>query len=90
MRGVEPDIGEALVVLEEHVEARLVRLDERVLEHQGLGLGARDRHLDVAHLADQEAGLAGPRRAAEIARDALFQVARLADVQDLAPAPSMR
>ena len=46
------DEREALVVLEQHVVARLVLLDQVVLEQQRLGLRRRDRHLDAPDLGE--------------------------------------
>ena len=42
------DVGKALVIAQDDVEARLVRLDEVVLEQQRLGLRVGDRDLDRA------------------------------------------
>ena len=78
-------IGIALVVDEADVEARRQRLDQVVLEQQRLGLGAHDGRL---HAGDARDHVAGPDRAfaagvafREVARDALLQLARLADVE---------
>ena len=75
----------ALVVDEADVEARRQRLDQVVLEQQRLGLRAHHRRL---HAGDPRDHVAGPDRAfaagvalGEVARDALLQVARLADVE---------
>ena len=75
----------ALVVDEADVEARRERLDQVVLEQQRLGLRAHHRRL---HADDAGDHVAGPDRAfaarmalGEIARDALLEVARLADVE---------
>ena len=42
----DPDVQEVLVVLELHVEARLVALDELVLEEEGFLGAARDDDVD--------------------------------------------
>jgi hypothetical protein len=44
-----------LVVLEQDVEARLVRLDQAVLEEQRLGFVADDGRLDAADVRDHHA-----------------------------------
>ena len=71
----------ALVVAEQDVEARVQRLDQVVLEQQRLGLGAHHRRLQARdarhHVADARAAVV----LVEVARDALLQVARLADVE---------
>jgi hypothetical protein len=79
------EIGIALVVDEADVEARRQRLDQVVLEQQRLGFGAHHRRL---HAADPDHHVAGPDRAfaagvalGEVARDALLEVACLADVE---------
>jgi len=84
MRIVQEDVGIALVVAQQHVVARPVRLDEIVLQQQRLGLGACHADLDVRHPADQGLGLGVMRSAAEIARHPRLQRPRLADVEDLA------
>ena len=75
----------ALVVAKAHVEARIVLLDQRVLEHQRLDLVAHDRPLDGFRCLDH---LGGPRmqvdRRLEVVREPLAQIRSLADVDDAA------
>jgi hypothetical protein len=75
----------ALVVGEPDVEARLVLLDEVVLEQEGLRLARHDDRLQVGDLPDQGGPLG---RVAGIGTDvaghAGAQVLRFAHVQDLA------
>ncbi len=79
------DVRIALVVAQHDVEPRPMLLDQVVLEHQRFGLGARDRDLDARDRAHHRDGLRVLRAPAlEIARHALAQVARLADVDHLA------
>ncbi len=59
-------------------------LDEVVFEQQRFGVGVGDRHLDVRDLLDEREGLRLHLAGAEVAADAIFQAARLADVQQLA------
>ena len=55
--GVQGDVGEALVVLQAHVVARLVVLDQFVLEDQRVEFGRRDDPLDRRRLGHQRLGL---------------------------------
>ena len=86
MAFVEPQDEEVLVVAELDVEARLVLLDELVLEEHRLLLGAGDDHLDVAEqILEQrhEEAVVAPARV-EVAADPRAQAGRLADVDHLA------
>ncbi len=86
MRGIlvagDVDERKALVVLEQDVVARLVPLHQVVLEQQRLGFRRRLGDLDARHLRDHRLGLVGVGAAAEVARHAIAQVPRLADVED--------
>ncbi len=77
----QADVRVALVVAEQDVVARLVRLDQVVLEQQRLAFGARDRRLDPRDLREHQRDPRLVRALLEIARHALLQVARLADVE---------
>ncbi len=70
-----------LVVAEEDVVARLVRLDEVVFKQQGLALGARNRGLDLRHLRQHQHDACRVRAALEIACHALPEILRLADIE---------
>ena len=75
----------AVAAAELHVVRRIEALDLVGLEQRGLeqarGLGV----VDVVHLAEQlQAALGGRAAALEVTRDALFQAARLADIDDVA------
>ena len=74
-------VGIGLVVPEQNVEARLLRLDQVVLEQQGLGLAAHDGGLHARDAADHDTDARALVVLLEIARDALLQVARLAHVE---------
>ncbi len=86
-RGVvagEQDVGEGLVVPQKHVKARAQALDQIGFQQQRLGLGAGDDELHrrrLAHHAADAVGVAAPQR---VVVDALFQVARLADIEHVA------
>ena len=79
---VKADEGIALVVLEEDVVVGLVPLDEGVFEHEGLKLAPRDDDVEVPHLVHHGGDLRQVL-AVEIARDAVFELLGLADVDDL-------
>ena len=80
----QADVRIALVVAEQDVVARLERLDQVVLEQQRLAFGARDRGLDARDLRDHHRDARLVRALLEVARHALLQVARLADVERVA------
>ena len=76
-----------LVVAVADVVARLVLLDQRVLEQQRLHLAGHDDPLDAARGGHQRLRPREQRRRrAEVVRDALADAPRLADVQDAAVA----
>ena len=75
------DIGVTFVVAQQHVIARLLRLDEVVFEQQRLGFRVRHRDLHGRRLAHHGQDALGQAAPAEIARHPFFQVTRLADVQ---------
>ena len=83
MVGRGKDVGIALVIPQQHVEARLVLLDEVVLEHQRLGFGVGDRDFDPRHRRHHQLGLRRLLGALKIACDALLQITRLADINHL-------
>ena len=76
--------GVALVVAEQDVVLRVLRLDEVVLQQQRLGLGAHHGGLQARDFADHVADARPPVVLAEIAAHALFQVACLAYVEQQA------
>ena len=71
----------ALVVAKQDVEARAQRLDQVVLEQQRLGLAAHHRGLQPRDALDHQADARAAVVLLEVARHALLQVARLADVE---------
>src|SRR5690606_417406 len=77
------EVRVALVVAEQDVVARLQGLDEVVLEQQRLGLGPDHRRFHARDAADHLADARAVVALLEIAADTLFQVARLAHVQQL-------
>ena len=78
------EVGVGLVVAEQNIVARRERLDEIVLEDQRLRFGASDRDLDRRDLRQHLGSARSVLGFLKIGRDALFQVARLADVERLA------
>ena len=85
MLHVQVDVREALVVAQHHVEARLVSLDEVVLEQQRLGVGVGDGDFDGADLRHQRLHLGVDVAGGEVGADPVPEIARLADVQQLLP-----
>ena len=81
--GGRVNIRIALVISEQDIEARLVLLDEAVFKQQCLRLCICDGDLDVAHLLHHRQRFRCRLRAMKITADALFQVACLADINDL-------
>ena len=78
----DPGIG--LRVLEENVVARLVLLDEIVLQQQGVGLGIDHGILCVGDFAHQDTGLGiEPLRRHEILRHPLVEVLGLTHINHL-------
>src|SRR4029079_375672 len=71
----------ALVVAIEDVVARLERLDQVVLEQQRLAFGAYRRRGEARDLADAPRDPRLVTALLEVARDALLEIARLADVE---------
>src|SRR5437879_6579550 len=82
---VEVNVGKALVVAQHHVEARLVRLDQVVLEQQRLGLGVGHRDLDALDLCGERLHLGIDIPRGEVSPDAVPEAAGLADVEELVP-----
>ena len=82
---IQPQHQEVLVVLEVDVEARLVTLDQRVLQQQRFFLVRRDDGFDVGddplQQRDEVAAVAGG--GLEVLADAVAQHRRLADVDHL-------
>ena len=83
LRHVQTHEGVALVVLEQDVVFGFVQLDERVFEHERLKLGLHDDDIEIRNVRDHGRHLRQVL-AAKIARDAVFERFRLADVDDLA------
>jgi len=79
--GTQAQVGVALVIPEENVETRLLRLDEVVFEQQGFCLGAHHCGFHAHDLADHVADARAVMALLEVAGDALLQITRLADVQ---------
>ena len=79
----ELQVGMVLVVAEQDVVARLVPLDEVVLEGEGLHLGVGDDQVEVGDLGDHGPLVRVPgARGLEVGADAVPQHAGLAHVED--------
>jgi hypothetical protein len=83
------DADVALVVLQPDVVARLVLLDQVVLEDERFLVARGHQRLEVRETVDEEAHLAALVSAAEIRADARAEVRRLADVDHL-PVPVLQ
>src|SRR5439155_14650724 len=79
----QTNVGIALVVAEQYVVARLVRLDEIVFEQQRFALGTSHGGFDARDLADHHGGARMMVGFLEVTRYAFLQVARLAHIQSL-------
>ena len=86
----EAEVRVALVVAEEHVVARLMRLDQIVLEQQRFALGAGDGGFHPRHLRDHHRRARMVLGLLEVAGHALLEVARLADLAELPYRPAYR
>src|SRR5262245_3870426 len=74
-----------LVILEHHIVARPVALDQVRFEDQGLGFGVGDYEFEIDNARDQLQRLGVHRaRGLEVLPHAAAQVLRLADIDDLA------
>ena len=82
----QQDVGERLVVAQQHVVARPELLDQVRLEQQRLGLGTRGDELHVRRLGDHPGDGVGMRHAARIGGHAVLQALGLADIEHLAGA----
>jgi hypothetical protein len=76
------DLGKALVVAQQHVEARLQRLDQVDLEQQGVGFGAGGDELHRPRGVDHVGDAVGVEAALGVLDDPLLQALGLADVED--------
>ena len=82
--GGEPHEGIALVVFQENVIARLVPFDEGVFQHQSLELGADDDRVEPVHVGHHHFRFfVVGGGVLKILADAVFQLLRLAHVDDL-------
>ena len=78
------DIKVPLVILQQNVVLWLMLLDETAFQHQSLIFGVGDDVVIIIDLGHHFCHLGGMiRRPAEIAGDPLFQILRLADINDL-------
>ncbi len=77
------DVGIRLVVAEEDVVARLVLLDERVLEGERLTLGLGDDRVDRDELGEHRLGADVLRTRVEVRREPLADRPGFPDVEDL-------
>ena len=82
----EVDIGITLVIAQQNVVLRQMRLDQIILKNQRLGLAVRNCRINIHHLPHQYPRFAAHAAFAEIARQAAAQILCLADIQHRAVA----
>ena len=81
---VKPEVGVALVVLQKDVVFRHVALDEGAFQHQRFKFGSSDNDVKMVDFAHHQPGLGGVgRRVLKILADPVFQLLRLAHIDDL-------
>ena len=80
--GRHVDVGITLVIAQNDIETWLVLLDQVVFENQSLGLGVGDRDLYICDQVHHSRRFDGIMAAMKIARYALSQVTRFANVND--------
>src|ERR1700678_482382 len=79
------DVGVGLIVAQQDVEARLLLLDQVILERERFSVVGYDYVVDIDGFADERAGFCVlPPSLMEIGRDARAEVFRLADVDNFA------
>ena len=84
MPGLEMQVRKAFVVAQHHVEARPVFFDQIEFQQQRFGVGIRDRDLHARSLGNQCLNLGMHVAGLEIRSDPALEIARLADIEDLA------
>ena len=77
----DEDVGKALVVAQQDVEAWLERLDQIGFEQQGFGFGFGDHEFHRPRQRNHQRDAVGVAPARGIVGDAVFQIARLADIE---------
>ena len=82
---VDTQIGVVFVILEKDVIEGAMLLDEVAFQRECLKVGLAEHEVKIIHAADH-GGHLRRMRAVEILPHAVFQIDRLADVNDLAPA----
>jgi|CXWL01.1.fsa_nt_gi hypothetical protein len=87
MIGADGDVGKALVVAHQHVEAGLQPFDEIGFKQERFSLGAGDDHFQRDCLGDHAVDGVGMAAALCVLADAVFQALGLADVKHLAAGP---
>ncbi len=80
----DDDLGKALVVAQQHVEARLQLLDQVDLQQQGVGLGAGGGEFHGPGQIDHQGDALGVEPSLGVLGDALLQGPRLAHIEGLA------
>ena len=81
---VDTQIRIMLVILEEDVVVGFVQLDEVALQAQGLQVGGAQEDVEIVNVGDHRGHLGGMLGVTEIGAHPVFEVHRLADVDDRA------
>ena len=79
---IHPQVGVVLVVLEEDVVVGPVQLDEVALQAQGLQVAVAQENVEIRDVADHGRDLGSVGRIAEVGADTVFQIDRLAHIDD--------
>jgi hypothetical protein len=80
----DQDIGKALVVAQDHIEARFQLLDEVAFKKQRLCLRRRHHEFHAGGERDHQRDAVVMALASRVVRDAVFEVPRLSHVNDVA------
>ena len=78
------DIRIGLVIAQQNIELRQMRFDQIILQNQRFRFRMRNRRINIDHLPHQGARLGAHAAVAEITRQAITQILRLADIKHLA------
>ncbi len=84
MLAPDQDVGKALVVAQQDVEARFQALDQVRFQQQRFGLGAREDELHGSRQRDHQGDAIGVAAGLGIARHPVLELFRLAHIKDFA------
>ena len=81
---VHPDIRVSLVILEQDIVKRAVQLDQVAFQQQRFQVSTGQHDVEIVYMGDHRGDLGRVLRILEITPHPVFQVDRLADVNDIA------